>query len=119
MAKILIIDDSAVARKVLRDIFEKRRHQVLEAANGTEGIRQYYAHKPDLVTMDILMPDMSGIEVVRRILSMDPGARIIMVTGSGKEDKVIDSITSGARGFILKPFDENKVALEVEKVLKV
>ena len=117
MAKILIIDDSAVARKALRGIFERMNCKIFEAVNGLEGIRMYHNLKPDLVTMDIYMPDMSGIEAVQRIILMDPSTKIIMVSGSGKEDIVIDAIKSGAKGYIVKPFDETKVAAAVLKIL--
>ncbi len=117
MAKILIIDDSAVARKALRNIFEKMECRIFEAACAIEGIRMFHNLKPDLITMDIYMPDLSGIEAVQRIMLMDPSSKIIMVSGTGKEDMVVNAIKSGAKGYIVKPFDETKVASVILKVL--
>ena len=115
--KILIVDDSSVARISLRTIFEKYRHEVSEADNGLEGIRKYFSLRPDIVTMDITMPDMDGIEAVQKIRLMDPDDRIIMISSAAQDKNVVAAIQSGARGFILKPYVEAKVIQEIQKAL--
>ncbi|MCX6076956.1 MAG: response regulator [Campylobacterales bacterium] len=111
MLKILIVDDSLIIRKKITTIVEKLGHEVVgEAKTGQEAIEIYESAKPDLVTMDITMPDMNGITAVKHIVEMDKNAKIIMVTSHGQEDMVIDSIKAGAVGYLLKPITDEKLA---------
>ncbi len=117
MLKVLIVDDSLIIRKKITKIIEKLGHEVVYAAkNGNEAIEGYKEHQPDLVTMDITMPDMDGITAVKHIMSEDKNAKIIMVTSHGQEDMVIKSIQSGAVGYILKPISEDKMAQSIGEV---
>lgn len=117
MLNILVVDDSLIIRKKMKTIIEKLGHKVVsDAQNGREGIDEYNANKPDLVTMDITMPDMDGISAVKEIMKSDANAKIIMVTSHGQEDMVIKSIQAGAVGYMLKPISEDKFAQAVAEV---
>lgn len=113
-AKVLIVDDALFMRAMIRDILENSgRYAVAgEAANGEEAVARYRELRPDLVTMDIVMPQMDGIEACKEIRRIDPKARVVMCSALGQEALVIESIASGAKDFIVKPFS-------AEKVLKV
>ena len=111
MLKVLIVDDSLIIRKKISKILENLGHEVLaDATNGQEAIESYSKYKPDLVTMDITMPDMDGITAVKEIIKVDSEAKIIIITSHGQEDMVIKSIQSGAVGYILKPITDEKLA---------
>ncbi|MFA9373227.1 MAG: response regulator [Poseidonibacter sp.] len=117
MLKVLIVDDSLIIRKKITKIIENLGHEVVYAAkNGVEAIESYNIKKPDLVTMDITMPDMDGITAVKKIIENDKDAKIIMVTSHGQEDMVIKSIQSGAMGYILKPISDDKLAQSIGEV---
>ncbi len=117
MLKVLIVDDSLIIRKKILKIVEKLGHKVVfSAKNGQEAIDAYKTHKPDLVTMDITMPDMDGITAVEHIIKDDNEAKIIMVTSHGQEDMVIKSIQTGAVGYMLKPITEDKMAQAIGEV---
>lgn len=117
MLKILIVDDSLIIRKKITTLLEKLGHEVIyDAKNGQEAIDAYQSKKPDLVTMDITMPDMDGITAVKQIMSKDVDAKIIMVTSHGQEDMVIKSIQAGAVGYMLKPITEDKLAAAIGEV---
>jgi two-component system chemotaxis response regulator CheY len=117
MLKVLIVDDSLIIRKKITKILETLGHQVVFGAqNGQEAIDAYNEHKPDLVTMDITMPDMDGITAVKHIMKSDSNAKIIMVTSHGQEDMVIKSIQAGAVGYMLKPISDEKVAGAIGEV---
>lgn len=119
MSKIMIVDDAAFMRAMLRQIVLSMGNEVVaEAANGEEAVRMYQAAAPDLVTMDITMPDMDGIQAVKKIRALDPSARIIMCSAMAQQKLVIDAITSGAKDFISKPFHEDKVKETINKVLQ-
>src|SRR5262245_41080136 len=109
--KVLIVDDALFMRSMIRDILVKDGgYEVIgEAQNGSEAVEKYRALKPDLVTMDIVMPEMDGIEAVRQIVADDPDATIVMCSALGQEALVIESIAAGARDFIVKPFSSEKV----------
>lgn len=118
MAKILVVDDAAFMRMMLRDILLNGGHEVVgEAANGQEAVEQYSIHKPDLVTMDITMPVMEGIEAVKQIKLNDPSAKIIMCSAMGQQSMVVQSIQAGARDFVVKPFQTDRVLEAIGKVL--
>ena len=117
MLKILVVDDSLIIRKKLIKIAEKLGHEVIFGAkDGQEAISTYSSKKPDLVTMDITMPDMDGITAVKHIIKADSNAKIIMITSHGQEDMVIKSIQAGAVGYMLKPITEDKLAAAIGEV---
>ena len=93
MAKILIVDDSKTSRKFLRNMLEDAGHEIVsEAVNGVEGVEKFRLYKPDVVTMDITMPVMDGIEAVREIIEIDPGAKVIMVTAAGQKTNMVEAL---------------------------
>eukprot|EP01029_Cantina_marsupialis_P026767 TRINITY_DN727773_c0_g1_i1.p2 TRINITY_DN727773_c0_g1~~TRINITY_DN727773_c0_g1_i1.p2 ORF type:complete len:138 (+),score=32.18 TRINITY_DN727773_c0_g1_i1:15-428(+) len=117
MLKVLIVDDSLIIRKKMTKGLENLGHEVIYAAqNGKESIEAYNAKKPDLVTMDITMPDMDGITAVKHIIKDNPDAKIIMVTSHGQEEMVIKSIQAGAVGYMLKPITEDKLVQSIAEV---
>ncbi|NPV28217.1 MAG: response regulator [Firmicutes bacterium] len=116
--RILIVDDAAFMRMMLKDILTKNGYVVVgEAENGAVAIDKYKELRPDLVTMDITMPEMDGITAVREIRKIDAQAKIIMCSAMGQQAMVIDSIQAGARDFIVKPFQPERVLEAVAKVL--
>lgn len=117
MAKILIVDDSRTSRKMLRSILEADGHEIIdEAVNGQEGVQKYQALKPDLVTMDITMPVVDGVEALKMIKALDSAAKVIMVTAAGQKNKMIDCIKAGADEFLTKPFDQQEIVNIVSKL---
>ncbi len=118
MARILIVDDSVIMRRNLRSLVTRLGHEVVgEASDGNEGYVKYVETKPDLVTMDISMPDTNGIEATSRILEIDPEASIIIVSALKQKKDVLQAIQAGAKYFILKPFSDAKVREVIEQVL--
>ncbi len=118
MAKILIVDDAAFMRMMLRNILTQNGHEVIgEAENGGKGVKQYQELRPDVVTMDITMPDMDGITAVKEIKKIDPAARIIMCSAMGQQAMVVDAIKSGAADFVVKPFQEDRVLESLRRVI--
>lgn len=116
--KILLVDDTKFMRMMLANILKPKGYEIVgEAGDGLEAIEKFNQLKPDLITMDIVMPHMEGIEAVRNIVSSDSTAKVIMVTAVGQESKVKEAIEAGARGYIVKPFQANQVLEEVQKVL--
>jgi len=119
MKRLLIVDDSPASRQLLRHIFTSAGGYVVvaEAASGAEAVRLFRQKRPDVVTMDIVMPGMDGIEAVRQILALDPAARVVMVSGHGQEGLVMESLVAGAKDFIDKPFDPETVLRAIERVV--
>jgi two-component system, chemotaxis family, chemotaxis protein CheY len=118
MARILIVDDTKFMRETLTGIIQKANHDVVgEGENGLEAIRLYRELKPDLVTMDITMPEMSGLEAVRKIKQEFPDARIIMCSAMGQQKMIVEAIEAGAKDFIVKPFDESRVIDSIARIL--
>ena len=118
MAKILIVDDSRTSRKILRRILEEAGHNVIgEAVNGEEGYLKYQELNPDVVTLDITMPKMDGLEALRLIKKYDADAIAIMITAAGQKEKMILAIKSGASDFISKPYEGNDVISVIDKCL--
>lgn len=114
---ILIVDDAAFMRMKLKDILEKNGFSVVgEAQNGIEAVQLYQEVKPDLVTMDITMPEMDGIEALKKIKEVNPEAKIIMCSAMGQQGMVMDAIRAGAIDFIVKPFDTTRVIKSISKV---
>lgn len=117
MAKILVVDDAAFMRMMLKDILTKLGHEVTEASNGQEAVAKYNEVKPALVTMDITMPEMDGLEALKKIRSTDPNAIIVMCSAMGQQAMVIDAIQSGAKDFIVKPFQADRVQEAIGKFI--
>ncbi len=117
--RILVVDDAAFMRMMIKDILTKHGYLVVgEAENGLVAVEKYKIIKPDLVTMDITMPEMDGIAAVREIRRFDTQARIIMCSAMGQQPMVIDAIQAGARDFIVKPFQPDRVLEAVHKALE-
>ncbi|MCB2359391.1 response regulator [Clostridium estertheticum] len=118
MARVLIVDDAAFMRMMIKDILEKNGFEIVgEASNGLKGLELYKTEKPDIVTMDITMPEMDGIEAVKAIKAFDPAAKVIMCSAMGQQTMVMDAIRAGARDFIVKPFQSDRVLEAIKKVL--
>lgn len=116
--RILIVDDAAFMRMMIKDILTKNGYEVVgEAENGVVGVKLYKELMPDLVTMDITMPEMDGITAVKAIKKIDPGANIIMCSAMGQQMMVMEAIQAGARDFIVKPFQQERVIQAVKKAI--
>ena len=110
MKKVMICDDTMFMRTSLRMILERNGYEVVgEAENGKIGVEKYPELKPDIVTMDITMPEMDGIAAVKEIIAIDKNAKIIMISSMGQERIVVEAITAGAKNFVIKPFKEEFV----------
>ncbi|MDR3566353.1 MAG: response regulator [Negativicutes bacterium] len=119
MARILVVDDSLMIRKTLRIVFERAGHVVVaESANGEQAIAHYTQFHPDLVTLDITMPGLNGIETLKRILASDPNANVVMVSALGQKHMVFDALQAGAKNYMLKPLNEEKLLAVVSLVLE-
>ncbi len=117
--RVLVVDDAAFMRTALRDILGRAGYQVVaEAKNGKEAVEMYAAHIPDVVTMDIVMPELSGIEAVRLICQAHPAAKVIMCSAMGQQNMVIEAIQAGARDFVIKPFQASRVLEAVARALE-
>jgi len=118
MAKVLICDDAAFMRMMIKDILTKNGHEIAgEAENGQMAVDLYDQLKPDVVTMDITMPEMDGIQALKQIKSKDAEAKVIMCSAMGQQAMVVESIQAGARDFIVKPFQLDKVLEAIEKAI--
>lgn len=119
MAKnILVCDDAAFMRMMIKDILTKNGYNVAgEAENGLKAVEKYNEVKPDLVLMDITMPEMDGIQALKKIKASDPGAMVIMCSAMGQQAMVIEAIQAGAKDFIVKPFQADRVLEAVKKVV--
>lgn len=118
MANIMIVDDAAFMRMMLKQFIAETNHTVVgEAANGKQAVDMYASLQPDLVTMDITMPEMDGIEAVKEIKKAYPKAKIIMCSAMGQQGMVVQAIQAGAMDFIVKPFQKDRVADALKKVL--
>lgn len=118
MAKILVVDDANFLRMTLSTILNKKQHEIVgEAEDGEEAVRLYQELKPDIVTMDITMPVMNGIEAIKEIMQIDKDALIIVCSAMGQQKVVVEAIELGAKDFIIKPFDENRIFDTIDRVL--
>ena len=116
---VLIVDDALFMRMMIKDILSKDGLDVIgEAENGVEAVKKYAELRPDLVTMDIVMPEMDGIEAVRNIMKLDPAARVLMCSAMGQQPLVVEALEAGAKDFIIKPFQPAKVVEAVRKALQ-
>ncbi|MDB4868483.1 MAG: response regulator [Cohnella sp.] len=116
--RILIVDDAAFMRMMIRDILTKNGYEVVgEAQDGAQAIEKFKELHPDLVTMDITMPEMDGITALKEIRKLDTNARVIMCSAMGQQAMVIDAIQAGAKDFIVKPFQADRVIEAIKKTL--
>lgn len=116
--RVLVVDDASFMRMMVKDILTKNGYEVAgEAENGQKAIEKYNELSPDLVIMDITMPEVDGIEAVRRIRASDPEAKIVMCSAMGQQAMVIEAIQAGAKDFIVKPFQADRVLEAVKKVI--
>ena len=118
MARILVVDDAAFMRKMVSDALTKGGHEVVgEAGNGAEAVVRFQELKPELTTLDITMPEKDGLAALREILTLEPGAKVVMCSALGQESKVLEAIKSGAKDFVVKPFQAERVLEAVGKAL--
>lgn len=118
MANILLVDDSRTSRKILRNILESAGHTIVdEATDGEQAIEKYIASKPDVITLDITMPVMDGIEALKQIKIVDSDAKVIMVSASSQKEKLIEAVKYGAEDFIAKPFEPSQIITVLDKLI--
>ena len=118
MARVLVVDDAAFMRKMVSDALTKAGHEVIaEAANGQEAVDQFQALKPEVMTLDITMPEKDGLAALKEIMALDPTAKVVMCSALGQETKVLEAVKSGAKDFVVKPFKPHRVIDAVGKAL--
>lgn len=115
---VLVVDDAAFMRMMIRDILAREGYAIHEAVNGRDAVEKYLEVRPDLVTMDITMPGMSGLEALQSIREQDPGARVLMVSAMGQQKMTVEALEYGAMDFLVKPFQPTKVLETVKKCLQ-
>lgn len=116
--RILIVDDAIFMRRIISDALTKNGYNVVdEAGNGLEAVEKYKEHKPSLVLMDITMPEMNGIDAVKKIVDFDKDAKIIMCSAMGQDNMVKESVIAGAKDFIVKPFNPDDVIDKVSRLI--
>ena len=116
--RILVVDDAAFMRMMIKDILTKNGYEVVaEASDGMQAVEKYLELQPDLVTMDITMPEMDGITALKKIKEVDPNAVVIMCSAMGQQAMVIDAIQAGAKDFIVKPFQADRVIEAIKKAI--
>jgi two-component system chemotaxis response regulator CheY len=120
MAKILVADDARIMRNILRVILEKNGHEVVgEAGSGAEAVKLYSELRPDVVTLDIHMEPMNGIDCLKKLREMDGSVKVLMVSAIGQQVKIDEALSLGALGYVTKPFQQNEIDWQIKKVLKV
>jgi two-component system chemotaxis response regulator CheY len=118
MARVLVVDDAAFMRKMVSDALTGGGHEIVgEAANGAEAVQRFQELRPDIMTLDITMPEKDGLTALKEIIAVDPGAKVVMCSALGQESKVLESIKLGAKDFVVKPFQVDRVLSAVEKAL--
>ncbi|HWH95646.1 MAG TPA: response regulator [Baekduia sp.] len=118
MARVLVVDDAAFMRKMVTDALSGGGHEIVgEAANGAEAVQRFQELRPDVMTLDITMPEKDGLAALREIIAVDPGAKVVMCSALGQESKVLESIKLGAKDFVVKPFQADRVLSAIEKAL--
>ncbi len=116
--KIIVVDDAPIIRLMLKDIMQYNGYQVVaECGSGKEGVEKYKEFKPDLVTMDIIMPEKDGIEALEDILKIDPNAKVVMVTAIDQRESLMRAIKAGAADYIVKPFENDRVLSAVKNAI--
>jgi two-component system, chemotaxis family, chemotaxis protein CheY len=116
MARIMVVDDAAFMRMRCSKLLQENGYEVMEAANGVEAVKKYLECKPDGVLMDITMPDMDGIATLKRLVELDSSVKVAMVTAMGQQSLVIEALKSGAKDFVVKPFNAERVLAAVKKI---
>ena len=118
MARVLVVDDAAFMRKMVSDALAKGGHEVIgQAGNGVEALERFRELRPDLMTLDITMPEKDGLATLKDLMELDPSAKVIMCSALGQESKVLESIKLGAKDFVVKPFQPDRVIDAVAKAL--
>jgi two-component system, chemotaxis family, chemotaxis protein CheY len=118
MARVLVVDDAAFMRKMVTDALSGGGHEIVgEAANGAEAVQRFQELRPDVMTLDITMPEKDGLAALKEIIAVDPGAKVVMCSALGQESKVLESIKLGAKDFVVKPFQAERVLSAIEKAL--
>lgn len=115
---ILVVDDAAFMRMMIRDILSEEGYAIHEAVNGRDAVDKYAECRPDLVTLDITMPEMNGLDALRAIRASDRDARVLMVTAMGQQKMIVEALEAGAMDFLVKPFQPTKVLETVKKCLQ-
>lgn len=115
---ILVVDDAAFMRMMIRDILSKEGYSIREAVNGRDAVEKFRESRPDLVTLDITMPEMDGIEALAAIREIDPNASVLMVSAMGQQALVVEALEAGATDFLIKPFQPTKVLETVKRCLE-
>ena len=117
MAKILVVDDAAFMRMRCARLLTENGYEVVEAGDGVEALQRFGEHRPDAVLMDITMPNMDGLMALKKLMEMDNGARVAMVSAMGQQSLVIEALKAGAKDFVVKPFDPTRVLSAVKKLM--
>jgi len=117
MTKILIVDDAEFLRVRISKMLTGDGFEVIEADNGLKAVDTYKSQKPDLVLMDITMPEMDGLSALKEIRAFDSGAKVVMLTALGQESVVLEAIKSGAKDFVVKPFERDRVLNAIQKLI--
>jgi two-component system chemotaxis response regulator CheY len=118
MARVLVVDDAAFMRKMVSDALSGGGHEIVgEAANGSEAVQRFQELRPDVMTLDITMPEKDGLAALKEIIAVDPGAKVVMCSALGQESKVLESIKLGAKDFVVKPFQADRVLSAIDKAL--
>jgi two-component system chemotaxis response regulator CheY len=117
MARILVVDDAAFMRRMVIDVLQNGGHEIVgEAGNGNEALARFQELKPDVTTLDITMPEKDGLTALREIIAYDPSAKVVMCSALSQESKVLEAVKAGAKDFIAKPFQAQRVLTAIEKV---
>ncbi len=117
MPKIMVVDDAQFMRVRLTKLLTERGYEVIEAENGAQAVERYQAARPDCVVMDITMPHKDGLAALTEIRGGDPQARVIMLTALGQESLVVQAVQAGAKDYVVKPFDPNRLMTALERAL--
>ncbi|QSO51408.1 response regulator [Alicyclobacillus curvatus] len=118
MANVLVVDDAAFMRMMMKNILEQNGFTVIgEATNGNEAVERYRTLRPDVVTLDITMPEKDGLQALKEIRELDPHAKVIMASAMGQQSMVVEAVRSGASDFVVKPFEQHRVIEALQKVV--
>ena len=118
MARVLVVDDAAFMRKMVTDALTGGGHEIVgEAANGSEAVQRFQELRPDVMTLDITMPEKDGLTALRELIAIDPSAKVVMCSALAQESKVLEAVKAGAKDFIAKPFQAQRVLTAIDKVL--
>lgn len=117
MAKVLVVDDAQFMRMRAVKLLTQNGYECIEAENGIEAVDKYRSERPDAVMLDITMPDMDGLEALKQIQKIDSNAKVAMVTAMGQQSIVMEAIKAGAKDFVVKPFDPNRVLAAIQKMI--